>query len=121
MKSLDLGRDNLSAYAIYESEMLARYVVINLDEWNSTTSYPRPSQRVLLDLSKHAGSVEVRRLTGPGASADQGISWGGISWNYTDGRLGEFGDREVEVMRVRGGFVGFEVESSEAAVVELGR
>jgi hypothetical protein len=67
------------------------------------------------------GSAEVRRLTGPGASADQGISCGGVSWNYTNGRLGEFGDREVEVLRVREGFVGFEVESSEAIVVELGR
>ncbi|KAJ5762107.1 uncharacterized protein N7511_005489 [Penicillium nucicola] len=121
VKSLDLGREDLSAYAIYESEILARYVVINLDEWNATTSYPRPHLRVQLNLPKHVGSAEARRLTGPGASADQGISWGGISWNYTDGRLAESGNREVETLKVKNGLVGLEVGSSEAVVVELSR
>jgi hypothetical protein len=121
VKSLDLGRDDLSAYAIYEAEMLARYVVINLDEWNSTTPYSRPSQRVLLDMPEHLQSAEVTRLTGSGASADQGISWGGISWNYTAGRLREFGHRDIEALKVREGFTGFQIESSEAVVVELGR
>ncbi|CAG8921660.1 unnamed protein product [Penicillium salamii] len=119
VKALEFQRDDLSAYAIYESGILARYVVVNLDEWNSTTSYPRPSQKFELDVPHYLKSVEVRRLVGPGASADTGISWGGLSWNYTDGRLGRTGKRQVEVLRVSKGTVTLDLDSTEAAIVEL--
>ncbi|CAG8091796.1 unnamed protein product [Penicillium salamii] len=119
VKALEFQRDDLSAYAIYEAGMLARYVVVNLDEWNSTTSYPRPSQKFEVDVPHHSKSVEVRRLVGPGASADTGISWGGLSWNYTDGRLGRTGKRQVEVLRVSKGTVALDLDSTEAAIVEL--
>ncbi|KAJ5123617.1 hypothetical protein N7448_009714 [Penicillium atrosanguineum] len=119
VKSLDLGRDNLSAYAIYESDILAKYVVVNLDEWNSTTVYPRPSQQISLDVPGYVNTAEAKRLTGPGASADTGISWGGLSWNYTDGRLARSGSDRCDILRVSHGRLAVELPSSEAVVVEF--
>lgn len=118
---MDLKREDLSAYAIYESGVLAKYLVVNLDEWNSTTSYPRPSQNFALDIPRHVRFVEVKRLIGPGASSDTGISWGGFSWNYTDGRLERSGKDSTEALRVLNGAVRLEVDSSEAVIVELQR
>lgn len=119
VKALELMRDDLSAYAIYESGKLARYVLVNLDEWNSTSSYPRPSQKFELEIPHRSKGVEVKRLVGPGASADSDISWGGFSWNYTDGRLARSGKREVEVLRASNGAISLELFSTEAAIVEL--
>ncbi|KAJ5872105.1 uncharacterized protein N7529_004458 [Penicillium soppii] len=119
VKALDLERDDLSAYAIYESGVLARYLVVNLDGWNSTTKYARPSQKFALDVSHRVKSAEIKRLVGPGASADTGITWGGFSWNYTDGRLGRTGKDDTEVLKVLKGAVRLEVDSSEAVIVEL--
>jgi len=42
--------ENFSTHAIYEAKKLAKYVLVNLDEWNSTTPYPRPKQYVQLDV-----------------------------------------------------------------------
>ncbi|KAL6399440.1 Glycoside hydrolase family 79 protein [Ilyonectria robusta] len=77
---------NVSAYGIYESGGLAKYVVINFDEWNSTTRYERPVQKITLDLPLWVKNVKVERLTANGASADNDIKWAGQSWNYTSGR-----------------------------------
>ncbi|KAJ5350891.1 hypothetical protein N7541_008618, partial [Penicillium brevicompactum] len=119
VKALEFERDDLSAYAIYESGILARYVVVNLDEWNSTSNYPRPSRKLAVKIPRHLKSVDVKKLVGPGASADTDISWGGFSWNYTDGRLARSGKREVEVLRPSNGAVSLELFSTEAAIVEL--
>lgn len=121
VKALEFERDDLSAYAIYESGILARYVVVNLDEWNSTSNYPRPSRKLAVKIPRHLKSVNVKRLVGPGASADTDILWGGFSWNYTDGRLARSGKREVEVLRPSNGAVSLDLFSTEAAIVELQR
>ncbi|KAJ5612264.1 hypothetical protein N7510_005458 [Penicillium lagena] len=121
VKSLDLGRWDLSAYAIYEGDILSKYVVVNLDEWNSTTPYPRPVQNIALSLSRDVKRAEVKRLTGPGAEAVTSISLGGLSWNYTDGRLGEFGQPQVQIFHEHDGNVKFSLQSTEAAIIELHR
>lgn len=72
---------NMSAYGVYESADLTRYVVVNYDEWNSTTPYPRPEQDVHIDVPSWAESVQVRRVTGAGAEADESIQWAWQSWN----------------------------------------
>ncbi|KAJ5825366.1 hypothetical protein N7474_002504 [Penicillium riverlandense] len=121
VKSLDLGRWDLSAYAIYEGDILSKYVVVNLDEWNSTTPYPRPVQTIALSLPREVKRAEIKRLTGPGAEAVAYISWGGLSWNYTDGRLGEFGQPQVQIFHEHDGNARFSLHSTEAAVIELHR
>lgn len=120
VKALDLNQWDLSAYAVYESSALARYVVINLNEWNTTTPYARPTQRFALTVPSHVHAAEVKRLTGPGASSIDNITWGGHSWNYTsNGRLGQFGEHQSEVIRPRDGYVYLNVLSTEAVVIEM--
>ena len=65
-------------------------------------------------------SAEAKRLIGPGASSTTDISWGGISWNWTEhGRLGRLGVDKVEVIRTHGGVLSLEVPSTQAVVVNL--
>lgn len=121
VKSLDLGRWDLSAYAVYEGDILSKYVVVNLDEWNSTTPYSRPVQKIAFSLPPGVKRAEIKRLTGPGAEAVTCISWGGLNWNYTDGRLAEFGQPEIQSFHEHEGHVRFSLRSTEAAVIELHR
>ncbi|KAJ5533180.1 hypothetical protein N7494_009732 [Penicillium frequentans] len=122
VKSLDLGLWDLSAYAVYESGVLSRYVIINLNEWNTTTSYTRFTRKVSLSVPRGVHSGEIMRLSGPGASSDTGITWGGYSWNYTtDGRLGQFGEQQSWSVYPRNGYVNMDIPSTEAIVVELRR
>ncbi|PNP42995.1 hypothetical protein THARTR1_11161 [Trichoderma harzianum] len=102
---IDLGPElwKFSAYGVYESSKLNKYVLINLDEWNSTTRYPRPNQVVTLNFPSGVKAAKVQRLVGAGASADSDITWGGLSWNNTHGRLAQSGRPHNEVLRVSKG------------------
>ncbi|KAJ4351415.1 GTP-binding protein gtr2 [Didymosphaeria variabile] len=107
------------SHAIYEAGKLARYALINFDEWNSTTPYERPSQSVELAVPRYIHKVQIERLTASGASADEGIEWAGQSWNYTDGRLVRHGKHIVEHVKARKGAVMLSVSSTEAVLVTL--
>ncbi|KAL1856236.1 GTP-binding protein gtr2 [Paecilomyces lecythidis] len=122
IQEVELGLWNFSAYAVYGSRKLAKFVLVNLDEWNNTTPYPRPSQQVLLQVPLESGmkSAVVERLVGNGANADEGITWGGVNWNYTDGRLVQGGKRSTDQLSFdRGGQAKLTVSSSEAVLVTL--
>lgn len=122
IQEVELGLWNFSAYAVYGSRKLAKFVLVNLDEWNNTTPYPRPSQQVLLQVPPESGmkSAVVERLVGNGANADEGITWGGVNWNYTDGRLVQGGKRSTDQLSFdRGGQAKLTVSSSEAVLVTL--
>lgn len=111
---------NLSAYAVYQGGELAKYVVINFDEWNSTTTYKRPSQEVVLSIPNGEKRVRVERLTGNGASADEGIEWAGLSWNYSNGRLLQSGKYQPEWLNVEAnGMARLNISSTEAVLVTL--
>jgi hypothetical protein len=107
------------AHAIYESRKLARYALINFEEWNSTMAYARPVQRVQLAVPESVAGVQIERLTAAGASADEGIAWAGQSWNYTDGRLARHGERSVESVETRNGVVTLSMQATEAVLVTL--
>ena len=108
---------NMSSYAVYEGGSLSKYVVINFDEWNSTTPYERPTQDVILTVPAGIESVTVQRLTGNGASADEDIEWAGQSWNYTDGRLAMSGEYRSESVPVNDGKANLSIPSTEAVLV----
>ncbi|KAH8817312.1 glycoside hydrolase family 79 protein [Xylogone sp. PMI_703] len=121
VKEVQLGMWNFSAYAIYQSNKLAKYVLINFDEWNATTPHPRPQQMVKLEIptKPRIQAAKVERLWGAGASADSGITWAGQSWNYTHGRLGRSGFPQHETLLFRNGKANLAVASTEAVVVTL--
>jgi hypothetical protein len=120
---IDLGPElwKFSVYGVYESSKLNKYVLINLDEWNSTTRYPRPNQQITLSIPPGVRSATVQRLLGAGASADSGISWGGLSWNYTHGRLAQSGRSHYEALPIVRGMATLTIPSTEAVVVTLDR
>ncbi|KAF3076225.1 Beta-glucuronidase [Trichoderma lentiforme] len=120
---IDLGPElwKFSAYGVYESTKLNKYVLINLDEWNSTTRYPRPNQSVTLKFPSGVKAAKVQRLVGAGASADSDITWGGLSWNYTHGRLAQSGRPHNEVLHISKGMAKLTIPSTEAVVVTLDR
>ncbi|KAJ3851359.1 glycoside hydrolase family 79 protein [Lentinula lateritia] len=131
-----LTSEKISAYAVYESSSLARIALINFNEWNGTTPYPRPSAvfRIVLPPSNSANtgkssssqsnSVSTRLLTAPnGASADSELTFGGIMWNYTTQGLPQRVESvpgTVEVKRSPGdGSITVKVGASEALLIDI--
>jgi hypothetical protein len=56
-----------SIYKLFiEAGALAKYVIINFDQWNSTTPDPGPVQEISLRLPEHVSRIQVQRLTGDG-------------------------------------------------------
>ncbi|KAJ3794243.1 glycoside hydrolase family 79 protein [Lentinula aff. detonsa] len=121
----------ISAYAVYKSSLLARIVLINFNEWNSTMPYPHPSAVFRIDLPLKTGqlssshSVNMRTLTAPnGASADNDLTFGGIMWNYTTQGLPQQVESvpgTVQVQRsARDGSITVKVGASEAMLINLG-
>ncbi|CAK7237087.1 GTP-binding protein gtr2 [Sporothrix bragantina] len=126
VQEVSLNQWDFSAYAVYNTGKLAKYVVVNLDEWNSTTPYARPQKTVTITAPsssgihcQHGGMVaKVQRLTAGGASADSGITWGGLTWNYTDGRLAQEGRPAAETIVFDAqGRADLTIASSEAVLV----
>ncbi|RYP68767.1 hypothetical protein DL771_006497 [Monosporascus sp. 5C6A] len=112
---------NISAYGIYESGALSKYVVVNYDEWNATTPYERPVQEVALAVPSWVDHVMVKRLTADGASADEGIQWAGQSWSNTDGRLVQSGREKSDCLHASNGMVELKLSSTEVMLVSLAR
>lgn len=119
VQEVDLGIWNFSAYGIYECGKLSKYVLLNLDEWNSTSTHRRPVQRVTLHVPARADKAIVRRLTGPGANVETGVKWGGLEWNYAAGRLVQSGKDKVEKIKPRRGQLSVDIESSQCAVISF--
>ncbi|KAF8829778.1 hypothetical protein HHX47_DHR2000209 [Lentinula edodes] len=131
-----LTSEKISAYAVYESSSLARIALINFNEWNGTTPYPRPSTvfRIVLppsnsdntgnSNSSQPNSVSTRLLTAPnGASADSDLTFGGIMWNYTTQGLPQRVESVpgiVQVERSTGdGSITVKVGASEALLIDI--
>lgn len=116
---VDTGMWNMSAYATYEAGNLAKYIVINFDTWNSTTPYPRPVQEISLKVPSNVAGAKVEILTAAGASADSGITWAGMSYNYSTNGLGLQVKSDTKLVAAANGVVNVTVQSTEAIVVTL--
>ncbi|ESK84757.1 glycoside hydrolase family 79 [Moniliophthora roreri MCA 2997] len=117
--------DQLSVYAIYESFALARIAIINFNEWNATTPYTRPTINFRIALGIRGTKATGRRLTAPeGASADTGLSFGGVVWNYSTNGIPENVDDvhgNIALEADSEGVLEVGVKSSEAMLVQLHR
>lgn len=119
LSNINLGMWNISAYASYESGRLAKYVVINMDEWNTTTSYTRPVQTVSLSVPSDVTGAKVEYLTAAGANVDTGVTWRGMSYGFEDLGMGVTVQNDTRVVQAVNGVVNVEVQSTEAVVVTL--
>ncbi|RAK86834.1 beta-glucuronidase [Aspergillus costaricaensis CBS 115574] len=91
--NLPLAADTEAAYAAYVNDSLVRVAVINLVEFNYTSTdsiaekvESRPSAKYTFQLpssgSVYSDSVSVQRLMANGSNAITGITWDGWSYNY---------------------------------------
>jgi hypothetical protein len=118
--NIDLDNDLLSAYAVYNSQTLTKYVVVNLEEWNTTTPYKRTSQTITLHVPKSTQSATLSYLTAPGANSTMGISWAGQSWGYaTTGGVEVLGSLNKGTVKPGSGKVEVALYASEAVLVTL--
>ena len=76
-----------------------------------------------LTMPSDVVGAKVTRLTAAGASADSGVAWGGLSWNYTStgGRLAQSGQAQYEPLEISKGMANLTIPSTEAVVVMLYR
>ncbi|KAH7166586.1 hypothetical protein EDB81DRAFT_866294 [Dactylonectria macrodidyma] len=90
---LEMETETESAYAIYQDGSLARIAIINMDEYNATSSSvkSRPTKEYTFSLltrqgtkgsNKYNRKLRVQRLIAAGSDALSGITWDGISYNY---------------------------------------
>jgi len=104
---------------MYRESILSKYVIINLDEWNTTTPYDRPSRSFDLEVPSDIVGARVELLTGPGADSMSNITWAGRSWDVPNGGLGTVEKNDTTVVKSRDGKLLVTVQSSEAVVVTL--
>ena len=115
---------SITAYASYRGNDTSRIALLNMRLWDPSISpgSMRPEVTVQLKgLPPGVRSVQVKRLTGPGALQTGNVTWGGESWSFhSRGRPVRVG-RGVEVLAVEHGAVDVSVGATEAAVVSLER
>ena len=74
-----------AVYTAYVHDTLARVAVINMIEYNYTTSGtppPRPSQNYTFQVPSGVQSIGVQRLVANGSDAITGITFDGYSYNW---------------------------------------
>ncbi|KAL0581680.1 hypothetical protein V5O48_000385 [Marasmius crinis-equi] len=116
------SQEKMSGYALYDSGKLARLAIINFEEWNRTTPYPRPNTTFSVRGLPIKGATG-RRLTAPGgASADTDVTFGGVRWNFSSNGLPEDVEGvpgEIKLDVGQDGVVDVVVGASEAMLVTL--
>lgn len=112
----------LSAYASHLGTDLSKVAIFNMRLWDASVSKgPRPDEKIELELPTTVKSVTVQRLTGPGAFAQENVSWGGEDWTYESGGKGEMISVDKETLPVIQGKVIVSVKATEAVIVYLQR
>ena len=122
VSNIDLGDDLLSAYAVYTDGALAKYVVVNLEEWGTTTASERPTTPLSISIPDNSRQVQVGKLSAPGADSTTDISWAGQSWEYSasaPGQVDQSGTLDLSAVDVKDGVVKLDIEASQALVVDL--
>ncbi|KAF3406866.1 Beta-glucuronidase [Talaromyces pinophilus] len=114
------------AYAAYVNGKLARIAVVNLVEYNYTSTDPatkRPSALYTFQVQSGTPSISVRRLIANGSDAITGITWDGYSYNYEldGGRPVRLDNVTInEKARVdRNGLVSIDIPYSSAAILTI--
>ena len=110
---------NVSPYAGYVRGMLDRITVIDLNEWNVTSTSARPARTVAIDVPPSIKSAELRRLTGKGTDAlAANVTYAGTKYTVALPK-GERVAAETETVAVKNGKVAFRLQASEAVLVKL--
>ena len=102
VSNIDLGAPFYSAYAAYDDGKLSRIGIANLNYWSKKTESTPTSRNFTLSWDRNIKGLEIGRLTSPegaAASADQNITWGGMSWNVRGDGSGVQVVNDMETVR----------------------
>ncbi|KAF2159925.1 glycoside hydrolase family 79 protein [Zasmidium cellare ATCC 36951] len=113
----------VSPYAAFVGGKLDRLAVIDLTEWNTTETTPRPQRAFQIGVGNDVNTAELRRLTGKGTNStnDGGdITYAGTQWTVASPGGVKVG-QETESVALSGGKVSFDLKASEAVLVTLHR
>ena len=116
------SNSRLSAYASYQGTELSKVAILNLKFWDKSVSNgPRPNEEVTLELPTGITKVEIQQLTGPGAFAQDGVTWAGEDWTFASNGKGVVVSEVKQILPVRQGKVTFNINATEAITVSLRR
>lgn len=116
---LNLGMDEIAAYAAYQDGNLAKVAVINSEVYHSGDG-TRQNTTVELQVPAGVESVEVKRLTGPGASSIDGqFTWGGVSWTYESEGMAVQVVNDTTIVDVKNSTAEVVVRATEAVLITL--
>lgn len=120
--SVPFNTTTISTYAVYENGTLSKYVLINLQGWNSTSGEIRPSQDFTIQLpSSITGATSASLTSSMGQQAVSDITWAGQSYSYENGRLSVSGTMNVTTLSISSGSISLSVPATEAVVITLSR
>lgn len=123
--NLPLEKDTEAAYAAYVEGKLARIAVVNMKEYNYSTSDPgadRPSEKYQFRVDGIDGEIGVQRLLANGSNSITGVTWDGWSYNYelNDGAPVRLHNVTTgESVDVNKGIVEIEVPHSSGAILNV--
>lgn len=119
--NLPLSEDTESAYAIYDGDVLARLVTLNMEvSWSNATS--RPSKEYAYRVPSHFRTARVQRFMGAGADARTNLTLGGVSYDYElDGGRPIVVDEKAteEKLSIDNGVVKVDVPASSGVLLTL--
>ena len=119
--NLPLPKDTESAYAIYDGDVLARLVTLNMEvSWSNATS--RPSKEYAYRVPSHFRTARVQRFMGAGADARTNLTLGGVSYDYElDGGRPIVVDEKAteEKLSIDNGVVKVDVPASSGVLLTL--
>lgn len=114
-----LQQEKLVAYAGYESDRLSKLVIINLEVWNKTTSFPRPSREVKFQVPPTVTKAKAEKLTAPGADVGEDITWAGMRWTYQSKGLPEQAIHDTEIISAVHKSLTVNIQSSQAVMLSM--
>jgi len=86
---LSINDSRTSGYAFYEGNKLARVLLINSDAFLTTTTALRTGTQIALGITGSGvpKKMTVKRLSIPFADSTSGLTWGGQTYETSDGKV----------------------------------
>ncbi|KAK3716781.1 hypothetical protein LTR37_006131 [Vermiconidia calcicola] len=119
---LETGQDDIVAYAAYVENEPVRVAIINLNIWDGSDGYPRPSTAFTLGVPIATKELRVDVLGSPhGAHASgDSITYAGSQWTSASEGTEVTGVRNDSMtLKVEGGEANVVVHNSEAVLIHL--
>ncbi|KAJ6131215.1 hypothetical protein N7523_001675 [Penicillium sp. IBT 18751x] len=117
--NIPLSEDTEAAYAIYNGKKLSKIVALNMRAHNATTTGTRPSREYKFNVAGQS-HAKVERLIAPGSDSLEGVTFGGVSYDYSKRKgMPVVVDQKEEILRVESGVLSVNVPDSSAVLVSF--